>query len=429
MSEKITFRELIELIAEQSKQSQNSTNSFIGELVQLIENGLSKSGSVTISGFGKFELRWMNERPGINPQTGEEITIPGQNKVVFKPYKALRESVNRPYAKMEAQILEPEDNELAAGSDKPEPVSSKKKNDSEEKKSSTPIPLVPVPDEGAQDTEDDVDDLLIERPVPVKKEPIPKFEDLAREEVDESVIEALFSKPAEKEEETRKTVPVSTASPKSKVPGKAAAKQVQKSGSLNWTYAAAAMLVIVAIILIMLWIRPEPETTAVVADQPSEQLAAPADQALRPIPDPAVTDPSPEPEPGEAIPAEGPPFETEPYEVQQGQSLWSIAEAQMGNPYLWPVIFDLNREILDNPNLLPVFAELSVPAIQDPDNLTPEQLELVALGYLSVYEWMADNRPEEARYFLWAVGVFSSEILAQAENQVNESDWNFANTR
>jgi nucleoid DNA-binding protein len=105
MSEKITFKELVEIIADQSKQSQSSTNSFIHELVGIIESGLKRNGSVSISGFGKFELRWMNERGGINPQTGEEITIPGQNKVVFKPYKALREEVNKPYAGLKSKII------------------------------------------------------------------------------------------------------------------------------------------------------------------------------------------------------------------------------------------------------------------------------------------------------------------------------------
>jgi nucleoid DNA-binding protein/nucleoid-associated protein YgaU len=419
MSEKITFRELVELIAEQSKQSQSSTNSFISELVQLIESGLRQSGTVTISGFGKFELRWMKERPGVNPQTGEEITIPGQNKVVFKPYKALRGSVNRPYAKMEAKVLEPETSHEDAGDDADAQPGPEK--DSKEKKAAAPISLSPETDTG----DEEVDDLLIERPVPERKEPIPKFEDLKRERVDEDTIAALFSKPAE--DEPKKTVPVSTATPKK--PGRAAVKEVQRKGTMNWTWAAAAFLVIAAIIIIIFLMRPADDTADVIADEPTEQLTAPADQALRATPEPAEPDPQPEPDPGEDIPSDITPFDIEPVTVQQGQSLWSIAEVNMGNPYFWPVIFDLNREILDNPNLVPVFAELSVPAIQDPENLTPEQLELVAMGYLSVYEWMAENSPEDARYFLWAVGVFSAEILAQAENHVNQEDWNFANTR
>ncbi len=100
MSDKITFKQLVELIARQSKQSESSANSFIHELVQIIESGLKQSGSVSISGFGKFELRWMKERSGVNPQTGDEITIPGQNKVVFKPYQALRETTNKPFASL-----------------------------------------------------------------------------------------------------------------------------------------------------------------------------------------------------------------------------------------------------------------------------------------------------------------------------------------
>lgn len=434
MSEKITFRELVELIAEQSKQSQSSANSFIGELVQLIEKGLQQSGSVTISGFGKFELRWMNERPGVNPQTGEKITIPGQNKVVFKPYKALREDVNRPYAKMEAKVLSPDTTKPDPDTDSDRPQ--KEKIEREEKEpndvpqdedKAPPTPIVLTNQE--ETPPEDIEELLIERPVPKKKESIPGFGELKVEKFEDNLIEALFSEPKEEEEE-KKAVPVSTASPTEK-PGSSAVKEVQKKGAMNWTWAAAAFLVIAAIIILMLLIRPAEDPTEVASDEPTEQLAAPADQALRALPEPAEPDPKPvpDPDPGEDIPADISPFDIEPITVQQGQSLWSIAEANMGNPYLWPVIFDLNRETLDNPNLVPVFAELTVPVIQDPENMTPDQLELVALGYLSVYEWMAENNPDEARYYLWAVGVFSADVLSGTENQVNQDDWIFANTR
>lgn len=164
MSEKITFSELVELIAEQSKQSQASTNSFIGELVNIIESGLRKSGSVSISGFGKFELRWMNERPGVNPQTGEEITIPGQNKVVFKPYKALREDVNRPYSKMEAQVLD----------ESPKDSSDKKSDDDLEEPSTK--------SSAGEEDQDDGNDFLIERPNPAKdKSELKSTDDLGEE--------------------------------------------------------------------------------------------------------------------------------------------------------------------------------------------------------------------------------------------------------
>ncbi|MDZ7682001.1 MAG: HU family DNA-binding protein [Fodinibius sp.] len=91
MSEKVTFWELIEAIAEETDHSKQFTHNFIKDFVDVINGGLEQDGSVNIAGFGKFKLRRVDERDGYNPQTEEKITIPAHNKVVFKPYKDLRE--------------------------------------------------------------------------------------------------------------------------------------------------------------------------------------------------------------------------------------------------------------------------------------------------------------------------------------------------
>ena len=77
MSDKITFAELVEKISAKTDQSEQTTNDFIHELAEIIETSLGTGEKISISGFGKFELRWVDERKGRNPQTGEEITIPG----------------------------------------------------------------------------------------------------------------------------------------------------------------------------------------------------------------------------------------------------------------------------------------------------------------------------------------------------------------
>lgn len=436
MSEKITFRELVELIAEQSKQSQTSTNSFIGELVNIIESGLRQSGSVSISGFGKFELRWMNERPGVNPQTGEEITIPGQNKVVFKPYKALREEVNRPYAKMEPQILD----------ESPE--------DSDEKGESGKDKTSDFDSPSAKAASDDGDDFLIERPNPSKEKPENGISDSKADQKGHgSEIE-----PEDKEEEKKSELekfnpfPVGTGSQtsettgsdkkdtvKSKLPANQKtpaltpgqrtnlSKKVQDSGNFNWTYAAAAVIVALAIFIIFLLSRQ-------VTTNDSPELASQPDQITAPVtperdqsveesePPPVETESESETEPE-------PSTETEPYFVDQGESLWSIAEGELGNPYLWPMIYGLNLDEIENPNIIPASAELTVPVISDPDNLSESQLEQVAEGYLSVYQWTKANNPDEAKYFLWAVGVFSPDKLDLAASSVDQADLNFAKTR
>jgi nucleoid DNA-binding protein len=105
MSEKITFQELIESIAKETDNSKKFTHDFLKDFVNVIHDGLKSDGKVNIAGLGKFGLRKIDEREGYNPQTGENMTIPAHNKVVFKPYKDLRELVNAPYAHMEARII------------------------------------------------------------------------------------------------------------------------------------------------------------------------------------------------------------------------------------------------------------------------------------------------------------------------------------
>ncbi|HKK45564.1 MAG TPA: HU family DNA-binding protein [Balneolaceae bacterium] len=109
MSEKVTFRELIDAIAEETENSKQFTHDFLKDFVDVINTGLEEDGSVNIAGFGKFNLKQVDERDGYNPQTEEKITIPAHNKVVFKPYKDLRELVNAPYAHLEAKLIEQEE--------------------------------------------------------------------------------------------------------------------------------------------------------------------------------------------------------------------------------------------------------------------------------------------------------------------------------
>jgi nucleoid DNA-binding protein len=404
MSEKITFKQLVELIAAQSEQSQSSTNSFIGELVQIIESGLQDTGSVSISGFGKFELRWMKERPGVNPQTGEKITIPGQNRIVFKPYKNLREQVNRPYAQMAAQVLTGDDQkEPSSSADTPPPSSAATEG----------ISLTP------EEPADDDNDWVVERPKPSPKadEPVSGKEDEA-EPVQEKATPAAVTLSSQPEEELF--------DPFENHSDEVIINKVEESGQFRWSYAAAAMILLIALLaLFLLMQRPQTEMEPA-APAPQEQLDEPAEETETVQPE----EPAPEPE---SPPPQGDlpdfPFEIDEINIDAGESLWSIAESRLGNPYLWPLIYELNRERIDNPNVVIAGNDLQIPVVEDPQELTETQREQVALGYLSVYEWMTGHQPDNARYFLWAAGVFSMDTLYSAEVRVDRQDWEFATQR
>ena len=105
MSKKITFSELVKAFAESHDLTQQKAEDMIRGVFDLVIDELEKDGKASITSFGSFELKDVAERTGINPQTKEEIVIPAHKKVSFKPFKALEQTVNAPFAGLEPTLL------------------------------------------------------------------------------------------------------------------------------------------------------------------------------------------------------------------------------------------------------------------------------------------------------------------------------------
>ena len=69
------------------------------ELVDLffedLRGALGSGEQVKLSGFGNFDLRDKNERPGRNPKTGEEVPILPRRVLVFRPSQVLKARINQ----------------------------------------------------------------------------------------------------------------------------------------------------------------------------------------------------------------------------------------------------------------------------------------------------------------------------------------------
>ena len=86
--------ELITAIAEHAKLSKADAGRALDGLTKTIETTLKAGGSITLVGFGTFEVKARAARTGRNPQTGQEINIAAANVPSFKPGKTLKDSVN-----------------------------------------------------------------------------------------------------------------------------------------------------------------------------------------------------------------------------------------------------------------------------------------------------------------------------------------------
>jgi DNA-binding protein HU-beta len=86
--------ELIDFIAKHADLTKADANRSLDAFVTAVTHALITGDSVTLIGFGTFDVADRQEREGRNPRTGEPITIPSSKVAKFKPGKALRESLN-----------------------------------------------------------------------------------------------------------------------------------------------------------------------------------------------------------------------------------------------------------------------------------------------------------------------------------------------
>ena len=66
---------------------------FVDAYFEIVREALENGENVKLSGFGNFQLREKNQRPGRNPKTGEEIPISARRVVTFRPGQKLRARV------------------------------------------------------------------------------------------------------------------------------------------------------------------------------------------------------------------------------------------------------------------------------------------------------------------------------------------------
>jgi DNA-binding protein HU-beta len=85
--------QLVAHVANELRTSRLGATRLVDAVLGGVERGLREDRSVTIAGFGTFEVKDRKARTGRNPHTGEPIQIEAGRRVGFRRGKALRESV------------------------------------------------------------------------------------------------------------------------------------------------------------------------------------------------------------------------------------------------------------------------------------------------------------------------------------------------
>ncbi|HRG17223.1 MAG: integration host factor subunit alpha [Rhodanobacteraceae bacterium] len=86
----LTKAELAERLFEQVGLNKREAKEFVDSFFDVMRDALARGEQVKLSGFGNFDLRQKNQRPGRNPKTGEEIPISARRVVTFRPGQKLK---------------------------------------------------------------------------------------------------------------------------------------------------------------------------------------------------------------------------------------------------------------------------------------------------------------------------------------------------
>ncbi len=89
----LTKADISERLFEEVGLNKREAKELVDLLFEEIRSALEKGRQVKLSGFGNFDLREKNERPGRNPKTGEEIPISARRVVTFRPGQKLKARV------------------------------------------------------------------------------------------------------------------------------------------------------------------------------------------------------------------------------------------------------------------------------------------------------------------------------------------------
>jgi DNA-binding protein HU-beta len=90
----VTKAEFIDRIASDERiESKKAASDAVEAVLDTITSSLQNGDDVNFTGFGKFSVNERGPRQGVNPRTGERITIPGGKVPKFSAGAGLKSAI------------------------------------------------------------------------------------------------------------------------------------------------------------------------------------------------------------------------------------------------------------------------------------------------------------------------------------------------
>ena len=89
----LTKASMAESLFDELGLNKREARELVDSFFEDLRSALATGEQIKLSGFGNFDLRDKNQRPGRNPKTGEEIPITARRVVTFRPGQKLKSRV------------------------------------------------------------------------------------------------------------------------------------------------------------------------------------------------------------------------------------------------------------------------------------------------------------------------------------------------
>ncbi len=90
----LTRAEITDRLVAKLQMPKPTAQIFVDSFFETIAETLEKGEVVKLTGFGNFELKQKNARPGRNPKTGKEVMITPRRVTTFKAGQKLRNRID-----------------------------------------------------------------------------------------------------------------------------------------------------------------------------------------------------------------------------------------------------------------------------------------------------------------------------------------------
>ncbi len=348
MNHKLLLQDLVDQLAEAGSIKKKEAEEFLRGFFKVSEEALFEGKTVKVPGLGSFKLIVVDARKSVNISTGEEIEIKEHYKLSFVPDATLKEQVNKPYAHLEPIEL---DKVILPSSEKakvqPEPIP--------QEKIETPLGsefIEPTSENSVKRSKGSIWFWVVFFTIlsgltvwsyfsneSQKEEDAQKFREMEQYDSIQALIhnDSLTQTPGDSICALAQDTGAQTTTSPSPVK---MAEATPKPAATNQQQPVATK------------VAPLPTKATTAKAQPAPTKVAPA--KVQPATTKVVTAKTTVlPEAAKALPVS--------LVVKSGQKLTMLALKYYGHKAFWVYIYEANKNVIKNPNILPLGATIQIP--------------------------------------------------------------------